>query len=1259
MQKNKVHVLILSMILCVFFANATTYYVKNDGNDDNTGLDWDNAYQTITKAMKHVSDNDEIWIAAGFYQEIYIIRVHENVTIYGGFNGTEGSLSERNIADNQVIIDGAAKFRCITNSGTLDGLYIQNGITDDSGAGIYNYSSGTIRNCNVYENATTGNNSLGGGIYNYGIVINCKVYGNTAKSCSGGIYNYSGTVENCTISNNSASFVAGGYNRSGAINNCTLFNNTAYNVGGIYNSSGTVTNCNVYANTSYKDGGGIYNSSGTVTNCTVYGNIAENESGGIHNSSGTVTNSIVWSNSTNDIYCVPENPGTISFSCFEVSKNVSGNNNISLHPQLVNTSGEFSTWDFHLQSSSPCIDIGTSTDAPVTDIEGTSRPKGNETDIGTYEYSSDCKAIFYADQRFGLSDLTVQFYDTSYGSPNSWAWDFNGDCVIDSHEENPEFIYKNPGCYTVSLTVSNEIEENSTTKTEYIFVGNRFFVSLTGNDENNGLSWGSALKTISKAISKTSAHDEVFVASGIYTEGSEITIPREVAVYGGFSGIETKISEREITTNKTIVNGDESYRCFYNKGTLNGFHVKKGRASTGGGIYNYGTVINCMLYYNNSDGIYNDMGTITNCIVFANTSGGIFNFFGIVTNCTVYANTDGSGIYNDSGTISNCIIWDNSPRDISCNPYKNGIVSFCCYQNSADIVGHDNINQNPRLNHSSGDPLTWDFHLQSSSPCINRGTYTDSPEADIEGTTRPQGNGIDMGAYEFSSECKALFYSTKRSGRPDLTINFYAPSYGNPDSWAWDFQGDGIIDSHEPNPQFVYQTPGHYTVSLTVSNGTQEDTETKTDYIYVAQNRYVNMNGNDEHNGQSWESAYQTIKKARDSAFDYDQIWIAAGVYQEEDTITISENISVYGGFSGTEINLIERDINTNQVIIDGNEKHRCITNAGTLDGLYICNGNESTCGGIGNVGAVINCTVYNNTAQSGSGIHNYGTVTDCIVYGNTATYSGGGIKNSYGTISNCTVYNNTAEDYGGGIQNSHGTIENCNVYNNKVTSSNSYGGGIYNHYGTITNCTVYNNTSQTFCGGIWDSLGLVTNCTVYDNNCTEFYGGIFTFKGTVANCMVYSNSARSTGGILNSSGSIINCTIYGNISEYQGGGITNDEGITTNCIAWGNSEPDIYGKSYSRGTVSYSCYETGENVSGSYNLFNQAPLFINTSGENTTWDFHLQSDSPCIDTGTSTDAPPTDIENTTRPQGIGIDIGAYEYVPTTNIGRNLWSIWK
>jgi len=63
-------------------------------------------------------------------------------------------------------------------------------------------------------------------------------------------------------------------------------------------------------------------------------------------------------------------------------------------------------------------------------------------------------------------------------------------------------------------------------------------------------------------------------------------------------------------------------------------------------------------------------------------------------------------------------------------------------------------------------------------------------------------------------------------------VNFSDNSSGTPTSWNWNF-GDGT-SSTQQNPSHTYTTSGVYTVQLTVSNGTNSDTETKTGYITVS-----------------------------------------------------------------------------------------------------------------------------------------------------------------------------------------------------------------------------------------------------------------------------------------------------------------------------------------------------------------------------------------------------------------------------------------
>ncbi len=82
----------------------------------------------------------------------------------------------------------------------------------------------------------------------------------------------------------------------------------------------------------------------------------------------------------------------------------------------------------------------------------------------------------------------------------------------------------------------------------------------------------------------------------------------------------------------------------------------------------------------------------------------------------------------------------------------------------------------------------------------------------------------------------ADFSATPLSGTAPLTVQFTDLSANSPNSWEWDFDGDGIVDSTERNPVHTYENPGTYTVILRAANGTYgNDTETKTGYITVTE----------------------------------------------------------------------------------------------------------------------------------------------------------------------------------------------------------------------------------------------------------------------------------------------------------------------------------------------------------------------------------------------------------------------------------------
>ncbi len=76
----------------------------------------------------------------------------------------------------------------------------------------------------------------------------------------------------------------------------------------------------------------------------------------------------------------------------------------------------------------------------------------------------------------------------------------------------------------------------------------------------------------------------------------------------------------------------------------------------------------------------------------------------------------------------------------------------------------------------------------------------------------------------------ADFSGTPTSGCGPLVVQFNDLSTGLVSSWLWDF-GNGDTSTLQ-NPSTVF-APGTYTVTLTVSDGSNMDTETRSDYITV------------------------------------------------------------------------------------------------------------------------------------------------------------------------------------------------------------------------------------------------------------------------------------------------------------------------------------------------------------------------------------------------------------------------------------------
>jgi hypothetical protein len=82
-------------------------------------------------------------------------------------------------------------------------------------------------------------------------------------------------------------------------------------------------------------------------------------------------------------------------------------------------------------------------------------------------------------------------------------------------------------------------------------------VTTSGTDAASGADWATNAITLQGALATAMSGDEIWVAAGIYKPGavqsSTFNIGPDLAVYGGFAGTETALSQRNWTTNVTVL----------------------------------------------------------------------------------------------------------------------------------------------------------------------------------------------------------------------------------------------------------------------------------------------------------------------------------------------------------------------------------------------------------------------------------------------------------------------------------------------------------------------------------------------------------------------------------------------------------------------------------------------------------------------------------------------------------------------------------
>ncbi|UCF05338.1 MAG: T9SS type A sorting domain-containing protein, partial [bacterium] len=733
---------------------------------------------------------------------------------------------------------------------------------------------------------------------------------------------------------------------------------------------------------------------------------------------------------------------------------------------------------------------------------------------------------------------------------------------------------------------------------------------------------------------------EIWVAEGTYkptndtTRAASFQLPDSLAIYGGFAGWETVLSQRDWATNVTVLSGDigivdddldNSYHVVTTSGTdsmtvLDGFMITKGRADGagtdgyGGGMYCLNaspTVVNVVFLENYASegggGMCNEgsgpLGEgsspiVANVVFSGNYSswigGGMCNYYNsspTLVNVTFsgnYAFNAGRGIYNGDNSnpkITNTILWgdtgsvgakeingDGSNAIISYSLIEGSFIGGINWDLSLGTDGGNNIDTDPLF---IGAPAN--LRLGMGSPAIDAGTDTAFalPATDLDGNPRIALGKVDMGAYE------------------------------------WDNCPSGTV-------------------------------------------LYVDADANSGGSGDSWEDAYNELRDALVAAAlrcsNVTEIWVAEGTYMPTNDTTraasfeLQDSLEIYGGFDGTEILRSERDWVTNVTILSGDIG----VPAESSDNSYH--------------------VVVENDCDSTAVLDGF-TITAGRADGASGNDDGGGIVADGGSpkFANLVISNNYALDMGGGMYNASAASRLSNV-TFEGNEGDDGGGMIIRYAGSdgarLVDVRFIDNAAATSGGGLQVTTAspMLENVT-FTGNQAPWGGGMRASYGaspTIANALFLNNVAGSGGGgggIFNSNDGVpvlTNVTFHGN-SGGVGGGIYAYTGspVLVNVIMWGDSAvtsgDEIYNYDGASTNISYSLIE-GCGGSGGWdasvgtdggNNIDTDPLFVSEFLQ----DFRLHDDSPAVDAGDSTAVglPDTDINGNPRIQGLTVDMGAYE----------------
>ncbi|HNO79901.1 MAG TPA: right-handed parallel beta-helix repeat-containing protein [Phycisphaerae bacterium] len=364
-------------------------------------------------------------------------------------------------------------------------------------------------------------------------------------------------------------------------------------------------------------------------------------------------------------------------------------------------------------------------------------------------------------------------------------------------------------------------------------------------------------------------------------------------------------------------------------------------------------------------------------------------------------------------------------------------------------------------------------------------------------------------------------------------------------------------------------------------------------------------------NGTSWTDAYIYLQDALYEASvncGVTEIWVAAGAYEPDEggmqtagdqsaSFKLQNGLAIYGGFTGTETELGQRDpdVNLSKLTVNGST-NEILTAIGVdatsiLDGFTVAGGTKGMFSEQSSPW-INDCKFENLFFMAMENRFSSPTISNCEFSNNgyipgTFFYLGGAIFNYQGApyIVGCRFIDNRAPAGAAiAISNSNTVIDDC-VFEDNLGE----GAGIYivgDSTPIITNSEFVGNRSGYKGGGIYSKGGsrpMILDCVFRENEGEMFGGGLFCdeCEAYVDRCLFFGNKSRSGGAIHCDSGSLLlaNSVLSGNVAAWyestNGGGLYFSNCVPTliNCSFGGNTSTGTLGTH--AGAIGSSPFET------------------------------------------------------------------------------------